>query len=48
MPYITKDLQDPKATKGAKSKQWNDMATKAAGKKSKPTSKAIKKSAKKK
>lgn len=48
MPYITKDFQDTKATKTAKGKQWNDIATKAAGKKSKPTAKAIKKSGKKK
>lgn len=48
MPYITKDLQDTKATKTAKSKQWKDIATKAAGKKNSPTSKAIKKTGKKK
>lgn len=48
MPYITKDFQDIKATKTAKGKQWNDIATKTAGKKNKPTAKAIKKSGKKK
>lgn len=48
MPYITKNLQDSKASQSDRLKQWKETVQTASGKKNKPTEKATKKTTNKK